>query len=100
MTDNLSYCKFTKRNPKHCLQNLNYGMAKGFFTWTCTQKTGVGGRRLQGLKSANSLKQYWKFFREVYWRETKNRIEDVLKRKMANVCRSILEDFLAYFLTI
>uniref|UniRef100_A0A4E9EQ78 Uncharacterized protein n=1 Tax=Gibberella zeae TaxID=5518 RepID=A0A4E9EQ78_GIBZA len=77
------YCNFTNRNPKDCLQNLDYQKTTGFFTWICIQKTGVGGRRLRGLKSASSLKQHWKFFREVYWRETKKRIDDVLKRKMS-----------------
>ncbi|RKK77497.1 hypothetical protein BFJ71_g16737 [Fusarium oxysporum] len=79
-----AYCNFTNRNSKDCLQKLDYQKTKGFFTWICIQKTGVGGRRLRGLKSASSLKQYWKFFREVYWRETNKRIDDVLKRKMSN----------------
>ncbi|VTT72992.1 unnamed protein product [Fusarium fujikuroi] len=79
-----AYCNFTNRNPRDCLHNLDYQKTKGFFTWICIQKTGVGGRRLRGLKSASSLKQYWKFFREVFWRETKKRVDDVLKRKMSN----------------
>ncbi|VTT59410.1 unnamed protein product [Fusarium fujikuroi] len=55
-----------------------------FFTWICIQKIGVGSRRLRGLKSASSLKQYWKFFREVYWRKINKRIDNVLKRKISN----------------
>ncbi|KAJ4248097.1 hypothetical protein NW762_012867 [Fusarium torreyae] len=35
------YCVFTKRDPKTCLQNLDYGKIKSFFIWICQQKKGV-----------------------------------------------------------
>lgn len=85
MTDAASYCKYTKQEPKLCLRNLSFGKAKAFLTWVVTQKTGVGGRRLPGLKSARSLNQYWKEFRLVYERETGKKIDSLFKRKMCGV---------------
>ncbi|KAI1026496.1 hypothetical protein LB504_013130 [Fusarium proliferatum] len=35
-----AYCNFTNRNPRDCLQNLDYQKTKGFFTWICIQKIG------------------------------------------------------------
>ncbi|KAL6359129.1 hypothetical protein LRP88_09329 [Fusarium phalaenopsidis] len=84
-----TYCEYTKQDPKRCLRNLSFGKARAFFTWVVTQKTGVGGRRLPGLKSARSLNQYWKEFRLVYERETGKKIDSQFKRKMWKVIRTL-----------
>ncbi|RSL39634.1 hypothetical protein CEP54_016287, partial [Fusarium duplospermum] len=84
-----TYCEYTKQDSKLCLRNLSFGKARAFFTWVVTRKTGVGGRRLPGLKSARSLNQYWKEFRLVYERETGKKIDSLFKRKMCRVIRTL-----------
>ena len=87
-----SYCKYTKQNPKSSMHNISLGKINAFFHWLFSQKTGAGERRLPGIRSSHTLKQYWKEFRLVYERETKKKIDPVLNRRMRRVrtCTSLV----------
>ncbi|KAK7398665.1 hypothetical protein QQX98_011954 [Neonectria punicea] len=84
------YCKFTKQDPKHCMHNISLAKVNAFFHWIFTRKHGLDGRSLPGIKSASSLKQYWKDFRLVHERETKRKIDPVLNRKMRNILLKLI----------
>jgi hypothetical protein len=83
---NFSYCRYTKQDPKHCMQHISLSKINAFFHWLFAQKTGAKERRLPGIRSSHTLKQYWKEFRLVYERETKKKIDPVLNRRMRRVC--------------
>lgn len=58
---------------------------RAFFDWMLNQRRGKRGRRLAGIKSANTLGTYWKVFRLVYERATGNKINGKLSRNMRKV---------------
>jgi len=67
------------------MQHISLSKINAFFHWLFAQKTGVKERRLPGIRSSHTLKQYWKEFRLVYERETKKKIDPVLNRRMRRV---------------
>jgi hypothetical protein len=81
----ISYCKYTKQDPRYSLQHISLSKINAFFHWLFAQKTGVKERKLSGIRSSHTLKQYWKEFRLVYERETKKKIDPVLNRRMRRV---------------
>ncbi|KAH7215415.1 hypothetical protein DER44DRAFT_687978 [Fusarium oxysporum] len=87
-----TYCKYTKQNPKSSMHNISLGKINAFFHWLFSQKTGAGERRLPGIRSSHTLKQYWKEFRLVYERETKKKIDPVLNRRMRRILRQLVVD--------
>jgi hypothetical protein len=92
----ISYCKYTKQDPKYCMHHISLSKINAFFHWLFAQKTGAGERRLPGIRSSHTLKQYWKEFRLVYERETKKKIDPVLNRRMRRVriCPSLVAKLL------
>ena len=64
---------------------LGTSKACDFFDWALNQCRGMGGRRLDGIKSANTLGTYWKVFRLVHERATGEKIEGKINRKMHRV---------------
>ncbi|KAM0369167.1 hypothetical protein ACHAPY_011187 [Fusarium culmorum] len=87
-----TYCEYTKQDPKHCMQQISLSKINAFFHWLFAQKTGAGERRLPGIRSSYTLKQYWKEFRLVYERETKKKIDPVLNRRMRRILRQLVVD--------
>ncbi|KAH7163710.1 hypothetical protein DER46DRAFT_556459 [Fusarium sp. MPI-SDFR-AT-0072] len=87
-----TYCKYTKQNPTSSMHNISLGKINAFFHWLFSQKTGAGERRLPGIRSSHTLKQYWKEFRLVYERETKKKIDPVLNRRMRRILRQLVVD--------
>lgn len=92
----ISYCKYTKQDPKYCMHHISLSKINAFFHWLFAQKTGSRERRLPGIRSSHTLKQYWKEFRLVYERETKKKIDPVLNRRMRRVriCPSLVAKLL------
>ncbi|KAG8352411.1 hypothetical protein FVEN_g9623 [Fusarium venenatum] len=43
-----TYCKYTKQDPKYCMQHISLSKINAFFHWLFAQKTGVKERRLPG----------------------------------------------------
>jgi hypothetical protein len=88
----ISYCKYTKQDPQYCMHHISLSKINAFFHWLFTQKTGARERRLPGIRSSHTLKQYWKEFRLVYERETKKKIDPILNRRMRRVrtCLSLV----------
>ncbi|KAI7758874.1 hypothetical protein LZL87_014215 [Fusarium oxysporum] len=87
-----TYCKYTKQDPKYCMHHISLSKINAFFHWLFAQKIGARGRRLPGIRSSHSLKQYWKEFRLVYERETKKKIDPVLNRRMRRILRQLVVD--------
>ncbi|KAM0368589.1 hypothetical protein ACHAO7_011093 [Fusarium culmorum] len=87
-----TYCKYTKQDPKYCMQHISLSKINAFFHWLFAQKTGAKERRLPGIRSSHTLKQYWKEFRLVYERETKKKIDSALNRRMRRVLRKLVVD--------
>ncbi|KAH6953644.1 hypothetical protein DER45DRAFT_605478 [Fusarium avenaceum] len=87
-----TYCKYTKQDPKYCMQHISLSKINAFFHWLFAQKTGARERKLPGIRSSHTLKQYWKEFRLVYERETKKKIDPVLNRRMRRILRKLVID--------
>ncbi|EGU87128.1 hypothetical protein FOXB_02355 [Fusarium oxysporum f. sp. conglutinans Fo5176] len=90
--DDTAYCKYTKQDPKYCMHHISLSKINAFFHWLFAQKAGAGERRLPGIRSSHTLKQYWKEFRLVYERETKKKIDPVLNRRMRRILRKLVVD--------
>ena len=67
------------------MQAISRRTLKAFFEWMLNQRQGKGGRRLAGIKSASTLGTYWKVFRLVYERATREKIEGKLNRQIHQV---------------
>ena len=63
---------------------------KAFFDWMLNQRREKSRRRLAGIKSANTLGIYWKVFRLVYERATREKIKGKLNRNMHRVSNAFL----------
>lgn len=85
LTNLFRYCKYTDRDPKQTLRDIQLRIVKSFFDWLCNQRRGKGGRRVQGVRSANTLGTYWKVFRLVYERETDEKIPGKFNRQARRV---------------
>ncbi|KAH8787515.1 C2H2 finger domain protein [Hyaloscypha sp. PMI_1271] len=87
------YCKYVRKDPARIMQALSYRTLKAFFEWMLNQRQGKGGRRLAGIKSASTLGTYWKVFRLVYERATREKIEGKLNRQMHRVLRKLAKKY-------
>src|SRR5436190_23599087 len=67
------------------MQAISRRTLKAFFDWMLNQRRGKDGRRLAGIKSANTLGTYWKVFQLVHERVTGEKIEGKINRKMHQV---------------
>jgi hypothetical protein len=67
------------------MQAISRRTLKAFFDWMLNQRRGKGGRRLAGIKSANTLGTYWKVFRLIHERATGKKIKGKINRKMYRV---------------
>ena len=47
------------------MQNISPSTIKSFFEWVLSQRRGKDGRRLGGVRSEDSLRTYYKHFRQV-----------------------------------
>ncbi|KAH8585592.1 hypothetical protein B0O99DRAFT_696323 [Bisporella sp. PMI_857] len=83
------YCKYVGKKPAEVMQAITRRTLKAFFDWMLNQRRGKGGRRLAGIKSANTLGTYWKVFRLVYERAIGEKIDGKLNRNMHRVLRKL-----------
>jgi hypothetical protein len=67
------------------MQAISPRTLKAFFDWMLNQRRGKGGRRLAGIKSANTLGTYWKVFRLVHERATSEKIQGKINRQIHRV---------------
>jgi hypothetical protein len=67
------------------MQAISHRTLKAFFDWMLNQRRGKDGRKLAGIKSANTLGTYWKVFRLVHERATGEKIKGKINRKMHRV---------------
>jgi len=80
-----SYCKYIGKDPDEAMHALSLRRLHTFFDWILNQRRGKGGRRLNGVKSANTLSTYWKVFRLVYESSTGVKIDSKVNRRMHRV---------------
>ncbi|CAG8980240.1 hypothetical protein HYALB_00009822 [Hymenoscyphus albidus] len=87
------YCKYIRKNPAQVMQAISRRTLKAFFDWMLNQRRGKGGRRLTGIKSANTLGTYWKVFRLVHERTIGEKIEGKINRNMHRVLRKLVKKY-------
>ncbi|CAG8982679.1 hypothetical protein HYALB_00000958 [Hymenoscyphus albidus] len=88
----IRYCKYIQKDPVQVMQAISLSTLRAFFDWMLNQRRGKGGRRLAGIKSANTLGTYWKVFRLVHEKAVGEKIEGKINRKMHRVLRKLVKE--------
>jgi hypothetical protein len=67
------------------MQSTSRRILKAFFEWMLNQRRGKGGRKLAGIRSANTVGTYWEVLQLVHERATGEKIKGKNNRKMHRV---------------
>ncbi|KAI9774180.1 MAG: hypothetical protein M1839_001882 [Geoglossum umbratile] len=85
------YCKYTCKDPERTMKDISLCVINAFFDWLLNQRRGKGGRRVRGVRSANTLGTYWKVFRLVHERATGEKIRGEINRKIHRILRKLVK---------
>ncbi|KAI9765782.1 MAG: hypothetical protein M1839_005382 [Geoglossum umbratile] len=85
------YCKYTRKDPERMMRDISLRVINTFFDWLLNQRRGKGGRRVRGVRSANTLGTYWKVFRLVHERATGEKIRGEINRKIHRILRKLVK---------
>ncbi|KAI9763719.1 MAG: hypothetical protein M1839_006317 [Geoglossum umbratile] len=85
------YCKYTCKDPERTMRDISLRVINAFFDWLLNQRRGKGGRRVRGVRSANTLGTYWKVFRLVHERATGEKIRGEINRKIHRILRKLVK---------
>ncbi|KAI9771037.1 MAG: hypothetical protein M1839_002973 [Geoglossum umbratile] len=85
------YCKYTRKDPEWTMRDISLRVINAFFDWLLNQRRGKGGRRVRGVRSANTLGTYWKVFRLVHERATGEKIRGEINRKIHRILRKLVK---------
>jgi hypothetical protein len=67
------------------MRAISHRTLRSFFDWMLNQRRGKAGRRLAGIKSANTLGTYWKVYRLVHERAMGEKIQGKMNRRVHKV---------------
>lgn len=73
------------KDPRKALCGASRNDLHRFFNWGLKLVRGKGGRRLKGTRKCSSLKGDWRYFRLYYERETSEKLDRKLSRRMKKV---------------